>query len=65
MPADHKEKAFKAAIEYHLTSRGGNTHGDNREYEASGSDTNKSSLGFDRDLALFPGVFISAHPTNA
>jgi type I restriction enzyme R subunit len=59
MPADHKEKAFEAAIEHHLTTHGGYTHGDNREYEASGSDLAKSPLGYDRASALFPGVFIS------
>jgi type I restriction enzyme R subunit len=59
MPIDYKEKAFESAIEHHLAMNGGYTHGDNRDYEALGSDTSKSPLGYDRETAMFPGVFIA------
>lgn len=59
MPSDYKEKAFEAAIEYHLTSMGGYTHGDNRDFEEGSSDPSKSPAGYDRERAIFPGVFIS------
>jgi hypothetical protein len=35
MPADHREKAFEAAIENHLVTSAGYPHGDNREYRAA------------------------------
>jgi type I restriction enzyme, R subunit len=59
MPANHKEIAFEAAIEHHLAMHGGYTHGDNRDYDALGSDMSKSPLGYDREAAIFPGVFIA------
>ena len=59
MPADHKERAFETAIENSLVVSGGYTHGDNREYDALGSDPAKSPLGFDRESAMFPGAFPS------
>jgi type I restriction enzyme R subunit len=53
MPADYKEMAFEAAIERHLLTASGYEQGDNRPYDAAGS-----PLGFDRENALFPGLFV-------
>jgi hypothetical protein len=37
MPADHRERAFEAAIEACLVGRGGYTHGDNCDRDATDS----------------------------
>jgi len=58
MPGQHTELAFEAAIEHHLTTAGGYAQGDNRDYDPALTDEKHSTEGYDRDLALFPGVFI-------
>lgn len=59
MPAIHEEIACEAAIEHNHATSAGYTHGDNRNCDASDSDTAKSPLGYDREAAIFPGVFIA------
>lgn len=52
--AQTKELAFEACLEDHLLSPpGGYAKGDHRDYDAA-----KAPLGYDRESALFPGVFI-------
>ena len=59
MPANYKEIAFEDAIENHLAMRGGYAPGDHRAYDALGSDPARSPLGYERESALFPGVFVA------
>ncbi|MCL4199579.1 MAG: DEAD/DEAH box helicase family protein [Phycisphaerales bacterium] len=52
MPADHRERAFETVIEDHLHGHGYHK-GDARDHDAV-----TAPEGFDRESALFPGVFV-------
>ncbi|MCC6906622.1 MAG: type I restriction endonuclease subunit R [Phycisphaerales bacterium] len=52
MPADHRERAFETVIEDHLLGHGYHK-GDARDHDAV-----TAPEGFDRESALFPGVFV-------
>lgn len=52
MPAGYKEQSFETAIEAHLLAHG-YAKGVNRDYDAAAA-----SDGYDREGALFPGVFV-------